>query len=181
MQYYRLLKKPLGQKIAEKGSVNLFIFSNSQKISIKMFIFLHPKALTLEQKVLQGNFSSLCSLCAKVENVVFKKNLSWVCVTLVEVHASQFSASNLRFWVQNSTKTLQNGQMRHPIGGCLKIVVFFKFKKLFNIYNYHMFLHLKFQVNLTYNTKVMSQKQPLKDKGTKNRTSVSCNYPKVNL
>jgi len=70
----------------------------------------------------------------KVENVIFLKNLLQVCVAFVEVLISQFLASNLHFWLQNSTKTLQNGQSRHPILVCLKIIIF----SFLNAKNYSM-------------------------------------------
>jgi len=71
------------------------------------------------------------------------------------------------FWVQNSTKTLQNGQSRHQIGDCLKIVIFFKCKKLLNVHNYHMYLRFKFHVNPTYDAKVMNQKPSIQGQGDK--------------
>ena len=56
------------QKIAEKGAVDFFIFSNSkknQKIILKIPILLKKIVLTLHQKNHVGNFFPLCSLCAK--------------------------------------------------------------------------------------------------------------------
>jgi len=51
------------------------------------------------------------------------------------------------------------------------------FKKLLNVCNYYMYLNSKFHVKQKNDEKVVNKKHPSKGKGTKNRTTVSCNHP----